>query len=342
MVFEILPQGTKGWMQLSISIGVILLVVGFFFFRMVSMPGKTYSGSLPELEGEEEETARNLQRHVGKLAHEIGERNYIAYAGLLAAAEYLEKTLGELGYKVRSQTFDIPSGVVRNLEVELPGKAQPEEIVVIGGHYDSVVGCPGADDNATGSAAVIELARIFAQKRLQKTIRFVLFVNEEDPHFQTPTMGSLVYANELHERGDNVVAMFSLESIGYFSGQADSQNYPFPLSFFYPDQGNFIGFVGNLRSRGLVRQSVDVFRNNCVFPSEGVAALEIIPGIGWSDHWAFWKFGYKALMVTDTAPFRNPHYHLETDTIETIDYASMARIVSGLEAVISHLAGETE
>ncbi len=178
MVFEILPQGTKGWMQLGISIGVILLVVGFFFFRMVSMPGKTYSGSLPELEGEEEETARNLQRHVGKLAHEIGERNYIAYAGLLAAAEYLEKTLGELGYKVRSQTFDIPSGVVRNLEVELPGKAQPEEIVVIGGHYDSVVGCPGADDNATGSAAVIELARIFAQKRLQKTIRFVLFVNE--------------------------------------------------------------------------------------------------------------------------------------------------------------------
>ena len=335
MEFEILPHGLKGWVQTGIYLGIGLLAISFLFFWMVSMPGKSHSGKLPDLTGEEKEIAGRLERHVRKLAHDIGERNFMAWTGLEAAAEYLDTTLTGIGYEVRSQFFEIPEGTVRNLEVEVRGTVRPEEIVIVGGHYDSVVGCPGADDNATGAAAVIELAQFFFAKTLGRTLRFVFFVNEEPPHFQTPTMGSFVYASELGRRGKEVVAMYSLESIGYYSREENSQKYPFPFNIFYPNRGDFIGFVGNMRSRGLVRQSVETFRENCAFPSEGIAALSIIPGIGWSDHWAFWQQGYPALMVTDTVPFRNPNYHRITDTVETLDFSSMARVVGGLKEVFA-------
>lgn len=340
MEIEILPQDFKGWINTVILIVVGLLAIAFLFFWMMAMPGKSHSGKLPDLTVEEKEIARRLESHVRKLAHDIGERNFMAWAGLQAAAEYLEMTLADIGYEVRSQYFEIPEGSVRNLEVEIKGTARPEEIVIVGGHYDSVVGCPGADDNASGTAAVIELARLFFGKTPGRTLRFVFFVNEEPPHFQTPTMGSLMYASELSRQKEEVAAMYSLESIGYFSNEPNSQKYPFPFSLFYPDRGNFIGFVGNIRSRGLVRQSLETFRENCPFPSEGIAALSIIPGIGWSDHWAFWKQGYPALMVTDTVPFRNPNYHQITDTVKTLGFSFMARVTHGLKEVISKVAEE--
>jgi hypothetical protein len=163
-------------------------------------------------------------------------------------------------------------------------------------------------------------------------------VNEEPPHFQSTDMGSVRYARRCRERGENVVAMLSLETIGYFSEREGSQKYPFPLSYFYPSQGNFIGFVGNRASRQLVRDVVGSFRTHARFPSEGAVLPAALPGVGWSDHWAFWQSGYPAVMVTDTAPFRNPNYHEASDLPDTLDYDRFARVVAGLEKVIAELS----
>ena len=237
-----------------------------------------------------------------------------------------------LGYEVRGKTC-------HNLEVEIPGRQRPEEIVVVGAHYDSVPGCPAANDNGSGVAALLALARAFAQAEPARTVRFVAFVNEEPPFYYTSEMGSVVYANECRRRGDKVVAMLSLETIGCYRDDQGSQMYPPPMGLFYPSEGNFIAFVGNVRSRALVRECVAVFRGAAKFPSEGAALPGFIMGIGWSDHWSFWKAGYPAVMVTDTAVFRYPHYHSPGDTPDKLDYERMARVVAELEGVVRELAG---
>jgi hypothetical protein len=151
-------------------------------------------------------------------------------------------------------------------------------------------------------------------------------------------MGSWVYAKACRARGDNIVAMLSLETLAYYSTAPDSQHYPPPLGLAYPSTGDFVGFVGNVSSRSLVRRAIGTFRQSASFPSEGAALPEGVPGIGWSDHWAFWQEGYKAIMVTDTAPYRNPNYHLPGDTPDTLNFDNLARVTAGIEAVITQLA----
>ena len=199
---------------------------------------------------------------------------------------------------------------------------------------------PAANDNGTGVAALLVLARRLKGSSLKRTVRFVAFANEEPPHFQTDAMGSLVYARACKTAGDNVVAMLSLETMGYFSDDAGSQAYPFPLSVFYPDVGNFIGFVGDLSSRALVHEVIGLFRRGVDFPSEGAALPASIPGVGWSDHWSFWQVGFPAVMITDTAPFRYPHYHTPEDTPDKVDFARLAHVVVGLDGVIVKLANK--
>lgn len=149
------------------------------------------------------------------------------------------------------------------------------------------------------------------------------------------------YAAKSREQNENIIAMFSIESIGYYSEEKNSQSYPALLGFFYPDKGNFIGFVGNLTSRELVKQAIGCFRKNVQFPSEGIAAPSIISGVSWSDHRSFWKHGYQAIMVTDTVPYRNPHYHLASDTPDTLDYGRMARVTTGLLSILLEQANST-
>jgi Zn-dependent M28 family amino/carboxypeptidase len=225
-----------------------------------------------------------------------------------------------------------------NLEVEIQGKTRPEEIVVLGAHYDSAIGCPGANDNGSAVASLLALARSWRGRTPARTLRFVALANEEPPFFQTEQMGSLVYARRCRERNERVVAMLSLETMGYYSTAQGSQKYPFPVGLFYPSRGDFIAFVGNTGNAKLVRQCVAAFRRHAQFPSEGGALPGGLPGIGWSDHWAFWQVGYPALMVTDTAPFRYPHYHTPQDTPDKLDYDRLARVVTGLEKVIGELA----
>jgi Zn-dependent M28 family amino/carboxypeptidase len=286
------------------------------------------------------ELERRLQAHVRALAGDIGERNVFRPTRLDAAAGYLEATLRGLGHSVEAQPFETSGVPVRNLEVAQMGHARRDEIVVVGAHYDSVIGSPGANDNATGVGAVIELSRLLADQELPRTVRFVLFVNEEPPFFMTGNMGSLHYARRAQERGERIEAMLSLETIGYFSDEENSQHYPFPFSFFYPSRGNFIGFVGNVASRSLVQRAVGSFRRHSALPSEALAAPGWITGVGWSDHWSFWQHGYPGVMVTDTALFRYEPYHTSQDTPDRVRYEHLTRVVAGLEKVVVDLASE--
>ena len=209
-------------------------------------------------------------------------------------------------------------------------------------HYDSAPGTPGANDNGSAVASLLTLARRFAGQPQPRTLRFVFFVNEEPPFFQTAAMGSWVYAKECRRRHDRIVGMWSLETMGYYSDAKGSQHYPFPFSLFYPDTGNFIGFVANSQSGELLKRTIGGFRKHAQFPSEGVAAPDVVPGLGWSDHWSFWQEGYPAVMITDTALFRYPHYHEATDTPDRLDYDRLGRVVDGLTAVVRDLAADPE
>jgi Zn-dependent M28 family amino/carboxypeptidase len=306
---------------------------------MTHMPGKPHSGPLPPLSAGEAQLADGLRQHIAVLAGDIGERNIWHDDTLDATAGYIEKTLQASGYAVSSQPFTAQGKHVRNLEVVLDGTSLAEETVVIGAHYDTVRGSPGANDNGSGIAALLEIARLLSNRTLARSVRLVAFVNEEAPFFYTWEMGSHRYARHARERGDRITAMLSLETIGYYSDAKGSQRFPNPVySWLYPDTGNFIGFVGNVRSRKLVRQCLRSFRKHTAFPAEGVAAPGNMAGIHWSDHWSFWQEGYPALMVTDTAPFRYPHYHASTDTADKIDYPRLARVVAGLARLTAELA----
>lgn len=300
---------------------------------MTAVPGQSFAGPLPPPTGAEKALATRLRNHVVAIASVPHNRGHPE--ALERSARYIEATLGGMGYAVVKQPFD--EGLARNIEATIE-PASDAPTLVVGAHYDSAFTAPGANDNGTGTAAVIELARSLADLRGKAAvrIRLVLFVNEEPPFFKTGRMGSLVYAEQLKKRGERVSGMFSLETMGYYSDRKGSQHYPFPLSLFYPDTGNFIAFVGTTGSRPLVRKAVASFREHARFPSVGGTAPGFVQGIDWSDHWAFEQMGHPALMVTDTAPFRYPHYHSTADTSDKVDYDRLARVVAGLEQVIRH------
>ncbi len=304
---------------------------------MIRMPGTSYRRELQPISQHESALQDGLRQDVAVLADAIGVRNLGMYHSLTAAVAFLVGEFEKASYPVHYQDYVVQGLPCSNLEVELCGSERPDEIVVIGAHYDSVPGCRGANDNASGVAALLALAREFAGRRPRRTLRFVGFVNEEPPYFQTPAMGSVVYAQRCRGRQERIVAMLSLETMGYYADEPGSQVYPFPFKLFYPAEGNFIAFIGNYASRRLVRTVVALFRRHARFPSEGAALPATVPGVGWSDQWAFWQHGYPGLMVTDTALFRYPYYHTARDTPDKIDYARLARVVGGLEHVVAEL-----
>ncbi|MES2442554.1 MAG: M28 family peptidase [Pseudomonadota bacterium] len=319
-------------------IASVLIVLAIFaapvlaLLWMTAVPGQSFAGALPPLTPAEAALAQRLRGHVEAIAstpHNAGHPE-----ALEAAALHLEQALAGMGYAVVRQPFD--DGHVRNLEAVIEPADSAAPTLVIGAHYDSAFTAPGANDNASGAAAVVELARSLADLRGKAAvrIRLALFVNEEPPFFQSDRMGSLVYANRLKASGERVSGMVSLETIGWFSDKPGSQHYPFPLDLLYPDTGNFVAFVGTIGSRPLVRRVTGAFREATQFPSVGGTAPGFVQGIDWSDHWAFEQAGFPALMVTDTAPFRYPWYHSTHDTPDKVDYQRLARVVAGLERVV--------
>jgi Zn-dependent M28 family amino/carboxypeptidase len=324
--------------RLAILFAILVISALWVWLTMLWMPGHSYTGALPALSPTEIVLQSALQKDVQKLAVDIGLRNAGAYQKLDAAKTFLEAALTASGYPVQQQEYKIDGKSYANLAVQRLGTEKPNEVILIGGHYDSAFTSPGANDNGTGAAATLELAKRFANRSTRRTVRFVEFTNEEPPFFQTENMGSLVYAQHIDPRQEKIVAMLSLETMGYFSDVAGSQKYPFPIGLLYPTQGNFIGLIGNLKSGDLVRRAIGSFRRHTQFPSQGVVLPSWVPGVGWSDQWAFWQQGYPGIMVTDTAPYRYPHYHTADDTIDKINFDHLARVVSGLADVIADLA----
>ena len=317
---------------------IVLLVVGVavLVYAATSMPGRSQRGPLAGATKGETKLEAELRRDVETLcAH--GPRNVDVPLALSAAAVYIQRTFESAGYRVEKQDYTVDGVVCENLTAEIRGTTKPDEIVIIGAHYDSIDDAPGADDNASGVAGMLALARLMHEAKPARTLRFVAFVNEEPPHFKTGSMGSYRYAQRARGRNEKIVAMLSLECIGYYRDEPGSQKYPQPLSRLYPDTANFVAFAGNLSSRALVRRCVKTFREHGSIPSEGAAMPEEITGIGWSDQWSFWRQGWKAIMVTDTAFFRNPNYHTVSDLPETLNYERMARVVAGLEHVVEDL-----
>lgn len=318
---------------------IALALGGFLAFTMI-MPGRSHRGALPPLSADGEKLATRLRADVVALVGERGDRSQRTAGTFARATKVIEEAFRDDGYSVTRLPYDSEGVTVENLEVVLAGSAKAREVVVVGAHYDTAAGGPGADDNASGVAAMLGIARALAasKHRPSRTIRFVAFANEEPPYFWNEEMGSLVYAKACKARGDVITAMLSLETLGYYRDEAGSQRYPPIVSWFYPSRGDFVAFVGNLGSRGVVHEAIATFRGAAAFPSEGAALPSFVTGVGWSDQWSFWQVGYPGVMVTDTAPFRNPAYHQPNDTPDTLDYARLARVTEGLVAVVKKLA----
>ena len=322
-----------------------VLVAGAVYY-MTGVPGRSHTGPLPPLTPEERDLAPRLKRHVEAIA--AREHNVSHYDELERSARYIETTLESYGYTVLRQVFDADdfrsrAKSVRNIEVLIEPRdpAPATETLVVGAHYDSAIGAPGANDNGSGVAAVIELARLLGDLKgtTRRRIRLALFVNEEMPYFRTREMGSWQYAAGLAARHERVVAMYSLETIGWFASEPGSQRYPFPFGLMFPDRGDFLAFVGMLDARPLLRAAIRSFRSHTQFPTIGGVAPAFIPGIDFSDHWAFAQHGFPAIMLTDTAPYRYPHYHTLGDTPDKVDADKLARVVKGIERMIRDAAG---
>ena len=285
-------------------------------------------------------TAERLRAHVQKLAGEIGERHVFRRRALDATADYIEGEWRAQGYEVHRQALTGAGVPCANLEISRTGSVQPDQILLIGAHYDTVRNCPGANDNGSGVAALIEMTRRFAGLDPARTVRFVAFTNEERPFFATAEQGSMVYAAAARGRGDDIRLMASLETMGYYSEAPGSQGYPPLFRFFHPDRGNFLGLVSDLRSRSAMQTLAAAFRAHADFPLETTATFRFVPGVTWSDHRSFWRQGYPAVMVTDTAFYRYGHYHRRDDTPDKLTYRQFARATEGLVAAFAALAGD--
>jgi len=331
--------------ELGIALMALLLVAvagaGILYRLLVYMPGASYGAAPPRSNGETADLAARLQAHVRVLAHDVGERHYWKPANMRAAADFIEQTLRKSGYNPVRHTVVTGDQAFPNIEVQIPGFSRAHEVMVVGAHYDTVRGSPGADDNASGVAVLLELARLLRGADLDRTIHLVAFANEEEPFHGTEAMGSLQFARRARAANQNIVGMISLEMLGYYTTGPDTQRYPAFLGHLYPHQGDFLAFVGNFASRQLVYDVIRGFRQYATVPSEGLAAPEMLEDILRSDHAAFWQMGYSAMMLTDTANFRNPHYHGPNDTYDTLDYATMARVTVALARLLRAPAGGT-
>ncbi len=277
---------------------------------------------------QKERLMQNLYQHVEFLSVKIGDRHLWKQGSLGKAADYIESVFASSGYAVWRQAYSCYGQSVSNLIAEKTGT--DKELVIIGAHYDTVPGSPGADDNASGVAGLLELARLHHEASNKKTIVFSAFVNEEPPCFGSSNMGSIVYAKHLEEQRVPVEVMVSLEMIGYFSAER-IQTYPLPgMGLVYPKTGDYVGVVGNFHSSRYVSSLKKGIKKHSNIKARSLTGPEFFGGINLSDNYSFWRHGYRAVMITDTSFFRNRHYHQSTDTIDTLDFGSMAEVVRGL------------
>ncbi len=321
-------------MELALKILILFLIIkGTTFGWRLSRP---YTARLSE---EEQSTAENLKRTVRHMAIAIGARNYVYYEQLNKTADFIIQTFQDLGYTVKVMPYEIDGKRFRNIIAEGAWQGNAGRTIIIGAHYDSCFN-PGADDNASGVAGMLELARLLKGERLISRVKFIAFVNEEPPFFMTQRMGSRVYAWQAREKEERIKVVVILEMIGFYAQGNFSQRYLPLLGPFFPNRGDFIAFVGNFPTHRRLERIYAAFKAHSDFPVEKITAPDFIPGRNFSDHWSFWKEGYPAMMVTDTAFLRSPHYHRETDLPDTLAYHGMAKMLHGLKQSIIEYANE--
>jgi Zn-dependent M28 family amino/carboxypeptidase len=281
--------------------------------------------------------ARRLETHVRMLSETLAPRDADHPENLDRVAAYIHSAFEQASGRVADQPYRVGATTYRNVVAEF-GPASKDRIVV-GAHYDTAGPYPGADDNASGVAGLIELAGLLAGSDLPLTVELVAYTLEEPPYFRTEQMGSAVHARSLKAKDITLRAMLSLEMIGYFTDAPDSQSFPAPgLSLLYPTTGNFIAVVGKLGQGALVGRLRRAMAEATELPVHSIAAPRFLPGVDFSDHASYWEAGYPAVMITDTAFYRNPHYHTRTDTAETLDYRRMALAVAGIFAAVRELS----
>jgi Zn-dependent M28 family amino/carboxypeptidase len=309
---------------------LIKLLRSLFFLALNCSIMQTGAASLPPVD------PHSLETHVRMLSETLTPRDAGHPENLDRVAAYLRKAFTEAGGRVTDQPYRVGRTTYRNVVADF-GPASNERIV-IGAHYDTAGPYPGADDNASGVAGLLELARLLSGSDLPLTVELVAYTLEEPPYFRTQYMGSAVHAQALKAAGVKLRAMLSLEMIGYFTDAPDSQSFPAPgLSLLYPTTGNFIAVVGKLGQGSLVGQIRRAMAQATELPVHSIAAPRFLTGVDFSDHASYWKAGYPAAMITDTAFYRNPNYHTRIDTAETLDYRRMAQAVTGVFAAVRGL-----
>ncbi|MEE8141858.1 MAG: M28 family peptidase [Planctomycetota bacterium] len=327
------------WKRARIILAFFLVLLALVFGWTGCLPRRRSHEPLGQLlQGIDDGVRERVENTVRELSGDVGPRYPPLGDSMARAAMVIERKWRELGFDVQEQAYDVGGVEVKNLMVVLPG-LQPElGIFVVGAHYDTCFDTPGADDNASGVALLLELSRSLRGQQPERSIWLVAFACEEPPYFLTPDMGSVRLAHKLVADGIQVEGMISLESLGYYRDEAKTQHYPSGLSLFYPNRGNFVAVVGNLSSNSLARRVARLMKEHSQMPVETGVLPGWLPGVGWSDHWAFWKQGVAAVMLTDTALFRNPHYHDWTDAVDTLNYDALADLGMALPQIVLNLA----
>jgi hypothetical protein len=317
---------------------IILLFAAYLIYAIVKIrfaPSIVTPGQASAVSGD----SRQLYSHVEHLSVRIGSRSIYESSKLEETKRYVVSCLESFGYTPELQKYSYDGQVFSNVIVSIEGKTHPDEMVIVGAHYDTVFGTPGADDNASAVAMLLEMSRILKGFSPARTIRLVFFVLEEPPAFRTQHMGSYVYAKEAKAKNENIKAMICLEMLGYYTDKKGGQTFPLPLmNLMYSSTPDFIAVVGNLKSRSLLDAVRTSLTQRSSIPVETLSAVSFVPGVDFSDHWSFWKMGYPAVMITDTAFYRNPNYHTEGDTINTLDFNRMTELLKGLLQVACDLS----
>lgn len=326
---------------MKIFIGFVFVIVGavaLALFYCTSMPGESGSASTASSGAEGQELADKLKDTCEYMSHVIGQRSSVKMLGLGRAREYIEGRLHHATLSCKEKEFISRADTGVNLEVEIEGTTARQEVLVLGAHYDTASYTPGADDNASGCAMLIEIAHALTSRSHDRTIDIVFFDRGSSRYASTDETGSHAWAADAKKNGKKIAAMLSLDSVDCFFDEPGTQGGPFPLSLCYPGQGNFLLFAGELSSRDLVRTCVENFRATGGFPCEGLALPGLLPWIQRSDHYAFGQQGWPAVVVTDTGPLRNHEHGEMTDTPDRLNYGKMAKATLGLLKLVEKMA----
>lgn len=294
----------------------------------------------PPAEPDREALRARLRQHLTYLSVTLGERSIYRPHTLRAAEEYVFRAFQELGYPVSRQVFLCHRQEVANV---IAGQVRPAGYYILGAHFDTVAGSPGADDNASGVAVMLETARLVQDTPLPRPWVFIGFTTEEPPVFGSLYMGSDIYARRARRENHRILGMLCLESVGYFRQEPDTQIIPLPLKFLgYPTTGNFLGLISDRRSKALMERLKQALTARGTLPVETLAVPlggYLVPETRLSDHANFWDQGYPAVMLTDTAFLRNPNYHTEGDRLETLDLDAMTELTLGLARFLRQEGG---